>query len=325
MSAFLSARREHQVLVSAAAKDEARAEGLWNAIVGVGSPRTPLAEAVADTAPLAHAAILGRDDVAAAYAFDLIWGLEEAGLSPFHLRSLVREAWAKFERKARSTAELGAGLGWDLSAAWTHACDVSLSHGNMAEVEAIARLAGRMYAALRGAKSSRVAGVPGEVYSVEQGRDIGRLLPSEQVLLTEPIMETVVLERIASRRAAQYAVRGDAPQAKGPLVVAVDESGSMRGQRNEWAKASAVALSRVALSDKRAVSVVHYATSTVVQPLGNPDATLRMIRHFLGGGTAIGLALSVSVDEVKRLARRARRERTSSSSPTAWTAMKRPS
>ncbi len=304
MSAFLAARREHQVLVSAAAKDEGRAEGLWNAIVGVGSPRTPLAEAVADTAPLPHAALLGSDDVAAAYAFDLIWGLEEAGLSPFHLRCLVREVWAKFEKKARSTAEIGAGLGWDLSAAWTHACDVSLSHGNMAEVEAIARLAGRMYAALRGAKSSRVAGVPGEVYSVEQGRDVGRLLPSELVLLTEPVMETVVLERIASRRAAQYAVRGDSPQAKGPLVVALDESGSMRGQRNEWAKASAVALSRVALSEKRAVSVVHYATSTVVQPLGSPDAALRMIRHFLGGGTAIGLALGVAVDEVKRSARK---------------------
>ena len=29
-----------------------------------------------------------------------------------------------------------------------------------------------------------------------------------------------------------------------------------------------------------------------------------MIRHFLGGGTAIGLALGVAVDEVKRLARK---------------------
>ena len=91
--------------------------------------------------------------MAAAYAFDLVWGLEQAGLSPFELRSLVREVWAKFEKKARSTAEIGAGLGWDLSAASTHACDVSLSQGNVAEVEAIARLAGRMYAALSGAKS----------------------------------------------------------------------------------------------------------------------------------------------------------------------------
>ena len=181
MSAFLAARREHQVLVSAAAKDEGRAEGLWNAIVGVGSPRTPRLRPspTPPRSPTPRSSARTTWPPPTPSTSSGVWRRRVCRRSSF--RSLVREVWAKFEKKARSTAEIGAGLGWDLSAAWTHACDVSLSHGNMAEVEAIARLAGRMYAALRGAKSSRVAGVPGEVYSVEQGRDVGRLLPSEQV------------------------------------------------------------------------------------------------------------------------------------------------
>jgi uncharacterized protein with von Willebrand factor type A (vWA) domain len=163
-----------------------------------------------------------------------------------------------------------------------------------------------MYVALRGAQARKIHGIPSEVYSVEQGNDLARLLPAEQVLLTEPVLEIAALERIASRRAAQYAVRGTTKVSKGPLVIALDESGSMGGERNDWAKAAAVALSRVATEEKRPVSVVHYSTSTVIQPLpaGDTEALLKMIRHFLGKGTAIGLALGVAVQQVRELAQK---------------------
>lgn len=307
MSAYLQAMRQHRALVAANAQDPTRAADLWNAVVGAGTPASgSFAEAVADTAPVTLAALLAGDDVAAAYAFDLFWRTPSSTSSPFELRSSAREMWEKFVAQAENTADLAHGFGWDLSSAWTHTRDVAVAQGDMHQVERIARLAGRMYVALRGARASRVKGIPSEVYSVEQGSDVGRLLPSEQVLLTEPLLETVVLERIASRRAGQYAVRGDAKQSRGPLVIALDESGSMHGRRNEWAKAAAVALSRVAMDEKRPVSVVHYSTSTVIQPLklGDADAMLKMVRHFLSGGTAIGLALGVAVQEVRSLARK---------------------
>jgi Mg-chelatase subunit ChlD len=307
MGTFLHAVRQHRAVVVAHAEDPRQAADLWNAIVGVGTlPTGSFAEAVADTAPVTHAALLTMDDVAAAYAFDLFWTTSSTTASPYELRTLARERWGMFIERAQTTAELASGFGWDVNAAWAHTQDVTLASGDMSTVERIARLAGRMYVALRGARAGRVHGIPTEVYSVEQGNNIGRLLPSELVLLTEPLLETVVLERIASRRAAQYAVRGDAKQSKGPLVIALDESGSMRGRRNEWAKAATVALARVAMDQKRSVSVVHYSTSAVVQPLkpGDASAMLSMVRHFLGGGTAIGLALGVAVQEVRNLARK---------------------
>jgi Mg-chelatase subunit ChlD len=311
MGTFLQARREHHAVAVAADQNAALAGDLWNAIIGVGAG--PLAgsfaEAVQDTAPVEHAALLVSDDVAAAYAFERMWGCLPTlppRASPFELRSIAREQWTAFDAQARRTEHLAEGFGWDVSAAWTHTRDVDLAQGDLGQVERIARLAGRMYAALRGARASRVHGVPSEVYSVEQGNDVSRLLPAEQVLLMDPVLETVVLERIASRRAAQYAVRGDAKKSKGPLVVALDESGSMHAERNDWAKAAAVALSRVAFDEKRPVSVVHYSTSTVQQAIkpGDTGAVLRRVRHFLGGGTAIGLALGVAVQQVRELARR---------------------
>ena len=214
--------------------------------------------------------------------------------------------WAEFGERAGRVTNLAEGFGWNTSAAWTQARDVELAGGDMKEIERIARLAGRMYVALRGARARRVHGVPEEVYSVEQGNNVSRLLPAELVLLTDAVLETTVLERIASRRAAQYAVRGSAKASKGPLVVALDESSSMHGDRNAWAKAAAVALARVAAGERRQVAVVHFSSSAVAQalPPGDAKEVLRMVRHFLGGGTAIGMALDVAVSQVRALAQK---------------------
>jgi uncharacterized protein with von Willebrand factor type A (vWA) domain len=311
MGNFLQARRRHHTLSVATAENAELAGDLWNAIVGLGRdpPHGSFPEAVHDTVPAEHMAFLALDEVAAAYAFDLQWRAAKdipANASPFELRNAAREQWAAFDKKAKQAKHLSEGFGWDLAAAWAQVRTVEGDKKAMDQVERIARLAGRMYVSLRGAHASKVHGISGEVYSVEQGNDVARLLPAETVLLTEPQLEMVTLERIASHRASQYAVRGTTKKSKGPLVLALDESGSMHGIRNDWAKAAAVALARVASEERRPVAVVHYATSTVEQPVKPNDTSgvMRMILHFLGGGTAIGLALGVAVDEVKRLAQK---------------------
>jgi uncharacterized protein YegL len=311
MGSFLKAKREHRTVKKAAAENLELAADLWNGILGLGAAPIAgcFAEAVQDTVPLEHMGLLATDDVAVAYAFDLMWDRARdlpPNATPFELRDIARERWEAFHEQAEKTEHVASGFGWGIGAAWVHTQEVKLAQGDMTQVERIARLAGRMYVALRGAQARKIHGIPSEVYSVEQGNDLARLLPVEQVLLTDPVLEIAALERIASRRAAQYAVRGTTKVSKGPLVIALDESGSMGGERNEWAKAAAVALSRVAAEEKRPVSVVHYSTSTVIQPLplGDTEALLKMIRHFLGKGTAIGLALGVAVQQVRELAQK---------------------
>lgn len=283
---------------------------VWNAIMGMeGDGVDMFAEAVRDTAPVEHAATLAMDDVAAAYAFDIMWAPHHhlpANADAFEYRDVARELWSRFAERASRTAELAHGFGWDLSAAWTQTREVQLAHGDMVQVERVARLAGRMHVALRGHMARRVVGMPEEVYSVTQGNDVARLLPSELVLFSEPLLELVVLERLATRRAAQYAVRGSARATKGPLVLVLDESSSMAGARSTWAKAAAVALSRIAMRERRPAAVVHFSSSAVPRMLPPNDAAAvtALVRHFLGGGTAIGLALHVGVEQVVTLAGR---------------------
>jgi len=319
-STFMKAKLEHAAVKDAATVDAAAAGDLWAAIIGADVELVPgsYAEAVRDTLPEKYEGLILTDDIAAAFAFAIHWAQRDrlpemattnagpwnAQIGSWARRDVAREGWEFFAKRADRIAEVEQGFGWDCSAAWSSAQAIEISRGDFSQVERVAKLAGRMYAALRGARATKVPGIAGEVYSVEQGRAIDRLLPSTLALLSEPALEPVVLEQLATRRAPQYAVRGTQKRSKGPLVVAIDESGSMAGPRNEWAKAAAVAIARVASEEGRLVSVVHFSTSAQRQALRPKDApgVVEMIQRFLNGGTKIALALDVSADEIRTLA-----------------------
>lgn len=283
---------------------------VWSGIVGTGNVDPgSIGEALRDTVPDKHAAVVASVDVAAAYAFDL-WLREYqrrqdwwTRAKAFERRDAARKIWTDFTKQADNAKDIAYGFGWDDSAAWSILRDVRQVSGDMAQVKRIAALAGRMFAALKGSAVKRVPGMAGEVYSVEQGNAVERLLPAELALLDAGALELPLLERLATRRAAQYAVRGTQKRTRGPLVVAIDESGSMHATRIEWAKAAALAVARVAAQDNRVMRVVHFSTSCVVQDLRpkDPASVMEMIRTFLGGGTAIGTALEACVAEVAAL------------------------
>jgi uncharacterized protein with von Willebrand factor type A (vWA) domain len=66
-----------------------------------------------------------------------------------------------------------------------------------------------------------------EVAGVEPGGDLGRLLPAELARLMLPETELDALRRLAERQALSLQLRGSEPVGKGPVMVVVDESGSM--------------------------------------------------------------------------------------------------
>jgi hypothetical protein len=310
---FQAARKRHIAVASAAECSESDAASLWNAIIGTGEDAAgSYSEAVRDTFPEPLAPLLASNPVAAAYALECHAPNMSTSGAPILLRDRARAAWHTVSERASSTEKLATGFGWDLSAAWEVSADVHARGDNLDSVAKIAQLAGRMYASIRGANAHRVPGMGGEIHSVEQGNNVGRLLASELVLLTDDLMETLVLERISTRRALQYSVRGTSKANRGPMVVLLDESGSMRSDahgnpnnaRNEWAKAAAVAIARVAKDEGRPFVAIHFSTSCVTRRLDptNASAVMDMVRHFLSGGTRVAMALSVGLDECQALA-----------------------
>ena len=300
MKNFSQAMQDHGNVELASRENATRAEEIWRAVSGHdGHSPGSFPDAILESLPQKYTLMLSRGDSPTAFAFDLFWNTAWLNLTGFKLREQTRETWKRFEEKAEHARPLMEGLGCDASLAFEHVRDCGWNQAKLEQVERIAKLAGRMFAALQEARANQPSQAPEEIYSVELGNVLGRLLPSELAHLGQPT-EVLLIERIAERKALQYAVRGEETVARGPLVIALDESGSMKGYRNEWSKAAAVALARIALADGRCASVVHYSTSVQVTYLkpGDDQAVFALITHFLSGGTDIARALQKSGEEV---------------------------
>ena len=142
-----------------------------------------------------------------------------------------------------------------------------------------------------------------DVVGVEPGGDVGRLLPVELARLAVPEFELDALRRIAERQAQCREYHATEPVGKGPVIVCVDESGSMAGERVYAAKALALALAWVARSQRRWCALVAYSGDTgerlLALPPGRWDAgqLADWLAAFLGGGSD----LDVPVREMPRI------------------------
>jgi hypothetical protein len=286
---------------------EPLAENIWRGVTASGEGGL-VSQAVADTTPQQYATLLATDDIAASYATATLLSYF-AGRQPasaHEARSLAHAGWAEFRQLADQAGHVQHGLGGDLSAAWPVFKEFQQTRVDREKIRRIAELAGRMYKLLKGAKAQRVEGIPEEVVGTELGGDIAALVPQEYALWAAGIpTRTEVAMRLSEHRAVQLKREGREVKGRGPLVVALDESGSMHAYRDEWAKAAMTALTRIAWEDRRPVKVVHFSTATRVQDLkpGDHRGLLRAQATFLDGGTDIGTAMSVAADEVEEWAK----------------------
>jgi len=308
MLSFKTARRRHAMLASRVTDANVTvAEQIYSGVTGCGAAQGDLVTlAVADTMPLEYAVLLATDDIAAAYATVAlldVFSSAKPPASPYQARKVADLGWKAFQKLAEKAAKLDCGLGADMGDSWPVLQAVQDLQPNPEKMQRIATLAGRMYNALRGAKARRVQGIPEEIVGVEQGGDFGALLPQEYAMLATDPTKRHLFSQLTQRRALQFERVGKERKSRGPLVFVQDESGSMHGGRDEWAKAAMTALTRIAWEDKRAVIVVHFATATKAQVLkpGDKAGVVRAQCTFLNGGTDIGCALHVGLEEVDTL------------------------
>lgn len=160
-------------------------------------------------------------------------------------------------------------------------------------------MAGRMRRLCQALQRTKTHHGRDDMVGVELGGDVSRLLPSELAALTSgnADLELLALDRVARRQALCRQYRGLETLGRGPIVVAVDESGSMSGEPIIAAKGMALALTWLAKQQRRWIALVGYAGGTegtrIAFPPGGVDhaALLEWLRHFYGGGTKLDVPL----------------------------------
>jgi uncharacterized protein with von Willebrand factor type A (vWA) domain len=165
----------------------------------------------------------------------------------------------------------------------------------------IALLAGRFKRIAAMKQRQKVKHGADEINDIEQGADLGRLLPAELARFVHPTLRLSMLRDLSERRCLQYSLIGSETLGKGPLVVCLDKSGSMDGQPDIWATAVALALLDMAHREKRPFALLGFDEGIKHERLVKPGEQLPEPELFVtcGGGTDIANVISRGLDIIE--------------------------
>jgi uncharacterized protein with von Willebrand factor type A (vWA) domain len=162
-------------------------------------------------------------------------------------------------------------------------------------------LAGRFKRILAGKRRQRVAHGAEEVVSIGQGADLERLLPAELARLTHPVHRLAFFRDFLERQTLQYELSGREPLGRGPLVVCLDKSDSMSGEKDLFAVAAAIALHDLANEGRRPYALISFDSTVRQVSQTHAGEMLPSSALFVpcSGGTDITAAIENGLDVIK--------------------------
>src|SRR5205823_3837817 len=128
----------------------------------------------------------------------------------------------------------------------------------------------------------------------------------ELLALHHPLRRRDFARRLVEGRLLSYSLRGADQRGRGPMIVCLDGSGSMAGDKEIWSKAVALTLLEIARRQRRLFRFICFSSAeTPLFTLDlNPrerhevqvDRALDVAEYFPGGGTDFEAPLSAALD-----------------------------
>lgn len=169
----------------------------------------------------------------------------------------------------------------------------------------LARMVGRMKQDARAIRHKTLERGVAEAYDIERGADLGRMIPSEMIAMRHPVLAIDFRRRLLESDLLQYRLRDDEQKGKGPMIVCIDVSSSMQGDKELWAKAVGLTLMDIARRGRRLFRAVMFSSgdrSLKVVDLNRerryqPELAkvIEMAEYFPGGGTDFQQPLDAAV------------------------------
>ena len=193
-----------------------------------------------------------------------------------------------------STSDKGNGMPREMTA--REKIELAMRVRCSPKLKLIAEMCGRFTRIAMSVQKTRVNHPPSEITSITVGNDLAHLLPSEVALLGDPDLEDLFYLKFAERRLLQYDLEGREPEGRGPIILALDESGSMEELaggiiKDVWSKSVMLGLLSIARHQRRDLAVIHFSglgqLRTSVFPRGEstPLELIDAVEFFFGGGT----------------------------------------
>ncbi len=160
------------------------------------------------------------------------------------------------------------------------------------KMKKLARMVGRMRRLAVHAQKTKIKHGYDEVYDIERGADLSKVIPSELALLNNPLTKLDFERKFTEKSLMQYALRGTERAGKGPIIALIDNSGSM-SNKELWAKAVALGLLEIATMQRRDFGCVMFGSAsdpldvTIIKKGEKNiiEKVLHIAEYFYGGGT----------------------------------------
>ena len=174
------------------------------------------------------------------------------------------------------------------------------------KLKKLARMVGRMKFHAQALRKKVFERSSEELLEVEQGDALHRLLPHELLTLHHPILRKDFYRRFLDQELIQYSLRGVEEKGKGPMIVCLDGSSSMSGDKEIWSKAVTLTLLEIARKQRRLFrSICFSSAETPLQVLDmNPrdryevetKTVMDLAEYFPGGGTDFQKPLDAALE-----------------------------
>lgn len=145
-----------------------------------------------------------------------------------------------------------------------------------------------------------------EVFEVTLGSDLGRMLPQEMVSLHQPALRRDWQRRFVEGELLQYQLRGTDERGRGPMIVCLDVSSSMAGEKEVWSKAVTLTLLDIARRERRRFRAILFSSAEMglktfdlnggERYLSDLAGALDLADYFPGGGTDFERPLDAAVE-----------------------------
>jgi uncharacterized protein with von Willebrand factor type A (vWA) domain len=163
------------------------------------------------------------------------------------------------------------------------------------KLKRLAALVGRMRPQAMALRRRTLERSSEEVHDVELAGTLERLLPPELLALRHPGLRRDFARRLIEGQLLAYRLHGTDRHGRGPMIVCLDGSSSMAGDKEIWSKAVALTLLEIARRQRRLFRFVCFASrETPLYTLDlNPrehhtvqaDRAFDLAEYFPGGGT----------------------------------------
>jgi uncharacterized protein with von Willebrand factor type A (vWA) domain len=177
---------------------------------------------------------------------------------------------------------------------------------NREAIKRVAEIAGRLRRVAMAEQDKKARKGTDEVVGVETGRDLERVIAAEWAASDDPELADLFLARYTEGSLVQLDIEAKNPEGRGPIVVCVDCSASMRGANEAWAGACVLAFLEIATRQQRALSVVYFDSGVRRVETFEPgerdlDKVLgAVLLDAAGGGTSWEAPLTKAAEIVQR-------------------------